>query len=141
MGDLNERSERWGAPRTQSGQYAAEQVGEMLLPAVEAVSHGYDALFGPGPLAQTVKGRVGQATEAVGAVVGGGLLGRQVANAGRATLATRRAQQAAELGARIAQRDPGLVAAHYGIEVSPTELQAVRPGAEVPRTAQFAERA
>lgn len=91
MGDLNERSTRWGAPRTRVGQFAANQVGETLAPAAEAASAAYDRMFGTGPLAETVKERLGQATEAVGGVTGFGLAGRSVVGAGREALAARNA--------------------------------------------------
>src|SRR5690606_21647783 len=67
--------------------------------------------------------------------------GGQAGGQARSLLRTERAgREAVELADRQLT-DPGLLAAHYGLEVSPNELQAVRPGADVPGGAKFAESA
>src|SRR5690606_19182642 len=67
--------------------------------------------------------------------------GGQVGSGPRTLLRTERAGREAVQLADRQLNDPGLLAAHYGLAVSPNELQAVRPGADVPGGAKFAESA
>lgn len=125
-------------PRTPG---AAEQLGEAAAPVARLLGPVVDAFgaekrrFEGVPVLEDLYAAPFLAGESLLAT--GGQAGGQARN----LLRTERAGRDAASRTARQQHDPGLLAAHYGIEVSPTELQAVRPGAPVPMGAQFAERA
>lgn len=137
--------ERWQdrltyQPTSQTGQQLLGTVGDAMDYAItqpgQAIGEGILGLTGS-PAAATV----GQmAWEGLPDLVGLGAASRGARTAARA-LPEERAGRDAVRRADRQTHDPGLLAAHYGLEVSPNELRGVRPDLDVPAGPRFAETA
>jgi len=118
-------AERFAAPFQPTGQMPAEVADAKRAEAINGgISNAYDAVAGTGPLAQTLKERIPQAAEAIGAVTGaGGALDSALAARAASRAAIPTAQEVVDNMAAASPQSQGAAAAAPRVSAASPELQ------------------